>query len=59
MPTVRDEYTREFLAFRVGRRLITEDVQECLTELFCSLGVPEHIRCDNGPEFTSTGSSAG
>jgi putative transposase len=53
MLTVIDEYTRECLAIRVGRRLTTEDVQECPTELFCSLGVPEHIRSDNGPEFTS------
>lgn len=53
MLTVLDEYTRECLAIRVGRRLTAEDVQECLTELFCSRGVPEHIRSDNGPEFTS------
>jgi len=53
MLTVIDEYTRECLAIRVGRRLTAEDVQECLTELFCSRGVPEHIRSDNGPEFTS------
>jgi transposase InsO family protein len=35
MLTVIDEYTRECLAIRVGRRLTAEDVQECLTELFC------------------------
>jgi len=53
MLTVIDEYTRECLATRVGRRLTAEDAQECLTELFCSRGMPEHIRSDNGPEFTS------
>jgi transposase InsO family protein len=53
MLTVIDEYTRECLAIRVGRRLTAEDVQECLTELFCTRGVPEHIRSDNGSEFTS------
>jgi transposase InsO family protein len=53
MLTVIDEYTRECLAIRVGRRLTAEDVQECLTELFCSRGMPKHIRSDNGPEFTS------
>jgi transposase InsO family protein len=37
----------------VGRRLTAEDVQGCLTELFCARGVPDHIRSDNGPEFTS------
>lgn len=50
--TVIDEYTRQCLAIRVGRRLTVEDVQECLTGLFCSRGVPEHIRSDNGPGFT-------
>jgi putative transposase len=53
MLTVIDEYTRECLAIRVGRRLKAEDVQECLTELFCARGTPKHIRSDNGPEFTS------
>jgi putative transposase len=53
MLTVIDEYTRECLAIRVGRRLTAEDIQECLTELFCARGVPEHIRSGNGPEFTS------
>ena len=28
-----------------------EDVQNCLAELFCSRGVPAHIRSDNGSEF--------
>ena len=46
-----DEYTRECLAVRVRRWLDHEDVQECLAELFCSRGVPIHIRSDNGPEF--------
>jgi len=53
MLAVIDKFTRECLAIRVGRRLTAKDVQECLTELFCSQGVPEHIRSDNGPEFTS------
>jgi len=48
---VIDEHTRECLAVQVRRRLDHEDVQECLTELFCSHGVPVHIRSDNGPEF--------
>ncbi len=50
---VMDEYTRECLATRVARQLTAEDVQECLTELFCRHGVPEYVRSDNGPEFTS------
>ncbi len=50
---VIDEYTRECLAIRVARKLKKGDVEECLTELFCSRGVPEHIRSDNGSEFTA------
>ena len=50
---VIDEFTRECLAMRVARHLTVEDVQECLTELFCQRGVPEHLRSDNGPEFTA------
>ena len=33
------------------RHLDHEDVQECLTELFCARGVPMHLRSDNGSEF--------
>jgi putative transposase len=50
---VLDEYTRQCLATRVARNLTAEDVQECLTELFCQHGVPAHLRSDNGPEFTA------
>ncbi|MCC6148598.1 MAG: IS3 family transposase [Anaerolineaceae bacterium] len=48
-----DEYTRECLAIRVGRSLKTEGVQSYLTELFCTRGVPVHIRSDNGSEFAN------
>ncbi len=53
MLNIIDEYTRECLKVRVGRSLKTEDVQECLTELFCSRGVPVHLRSDNGSEFAN------
>lgn len=53
MLNVIDEYTRECLAIRVGRSLKTEDVQACLTELFCARGVPVHLRSDNGSEFSN------
>jgi transposase InsO family protein len=49
---VLDEFTRECLAIRVGRHLKADDVLHCLSELFVWRGVPEHIRSDNGPEFT-------
>jgi putative transposase len=48
-----DEFTRESLAIRVKRNLRSEDVLECLTELFCIRGIPKHIRSDNGSEFTA------
>ena len=48
-----DEYTRECLAMRVARHITSGDVLEVLYELFLLRGVPEHIRSDNGPEFTA------
>ena len=53
MLTVIDEYTRECLAIRAGRSIRSSDVIETLAELMTSRGVPEHIRSDNGPEFTA------
>jgi len=48
-----DEYTRECLAMKVGRRISSEEVMKCLDELFILRGVPAYIRSDNGPEFTA------
>ena len=53
MLTVIDEFTRECLAIRVARKLKSDDVIHTMTELFILHGAPEHIRSDNGPEFTS------
>ncbi len=53
MLTLVDEYTRECLAIDVARRLRSDDVLERLAWLFATRGVPEHIRSDNGPEFTA------
>ncbi len=53
MLTVIDEYTRECLAIKVARRIRSDDVIHALTELFGINGAPEHIRSDNGPEFTA------
>jgi transposase InsO family protein len=52
--TLVDEFTRECLSIDVARRLTGDDVLERLSWLFVTRGVPEHIRSDNGPEFTST-----
>jgi putative transposase len=51
--TVIDEYTRECLAIKVDRKLKSEDVVMVLADLFIIKGVPEHIRSDNGSEFTA------
>ena len=53
MLTVVDEYSRECLAIDVARKLTSEDVLERLSDLFVRRGVPDHIRSDNGPEFTA------
>ena len=53
MLAVIDEYTRECLAIRAGRHIRSDDVLDCLSELMVQRGVPEHIRSDNGPEFTA------
>ena len=52
--TVMDEYTRGCLAIQVARHLRSDDVLQLLTEQFVSHGAPEHLRSDNGPEFTAT-----
>lgn len=49
--SIEDEYTRECLCLKVDRSITSEDVIDTLSELFAMLGVPEHIRSDNGPEF--------
>jgi len=51
--TVLDEYTRECLAIGVARKFTHDDVIYQLTELFLRRGVPEHLRSDNGCEFTA------
>ncbi len=51
--TLIDEYTRECLAIRVGRRLGRYEVIETLAEVMLDRGIPEHLRSDNGPEFVA------
>ncbi len=48
-----DEYTRECLAIKVARKLNSRDVLSTLAGLFLHKGLPEHIRSDNGAEFTA------
>jgi putative transposase len=51
--TLIDEYSRECLALLVERNITSDDVLYCLADLFIRYGIPEHIRSDNGPEFTA------
>lgn len=51
--TIVDEFTRECLALRTGRRLTSEDVIHTLADLFVARGAPVFLRSDNGPEFTA------
>lgn len=48
-----DEYTRECLAIHIERQIESSEVLFKLSEVFTMHGVPEHIRSDNGTEFTA------
>jgi putative transposase len=48
-----DEYTRESVGVKVERKIKSQDVLDKLFDLFVFRGIPEHIRSDNGPEFTA------
>lgn len=48
-----DEPSRECLAIHVQRQLKSNDVLAVLADLFVRHGPPEHIRSDNGAEFTA------
>jgi transposase InsO family protein len=50
---VLDEHTRQCLAIKVARTMKGHEVLEVLTDLFVCHGPPEHLRSDNGPEFTA------
>ena len=51
--TLVDEFTRECLSIDVVRQLNSEDVLKRLVWLMVTRDVPDHIRSDNGPEFTA------
>jgi putative transposase len=48
-----DEFTRECLAIKVNRKLNSLDVIDELFKLFIYRGIPDHMRSDNGSEFTA------
>jgi transposase InsO family protein len=51
--TILDEYTRECLSILVERHISSQEVIDQLFHLFVFRSIPEHIRSDNGPEFTA------
>ena len=53
MLNIIDEFTREALMIRLGRKLSSIDVIDALTDLFILRGPPQFIRSDNGPEFVA------
>ena len=53
MLNVVDEFTRECLCIRVGRKLRASDIIDVLADLFTTRGTPGYIRSDNGPEFAA------
>src|SRR5450830_990739 len=48
-----DEFARECLVSFVARKITTQEVIDQMFSLFVLKGIPEHIRSDNGPEFTA------
>jgi putative transposase len=48
---VIDEFSREYLAVRVGRSITSLEVIEVLEYLSLKRSMAEYIRSDNGPEF--------
>jgi transposase InsO family protein len=53
MLNIIDEFTRECLSIKVSRRISSQAVIDELFNLFIFRSIPEHIRSDNGPEFTA------
>jgi putative transposase len=51
--SVVDAYTRECLALEVDTSFAARRVTRVLDEIVAQRGVPQAIRCDNGPELTS------
>ena len=50
---VVDEYTRECMKIRVGKRMRSAEVITAVDALIQERGAPQFIRSDNGPEFIS------
>ena len=53
MLTIIDEYSRKCLSIHIQRQIKAPEVLYKLSELFITEGIPDHIRSDNGSEFTA------
>ena len=53
MLVIVDEFTRECLSIDVACKMRSDDALDRLAWLMAARGVPEHVRSDNGPEFTA------
>jgi putative transposase len=51
--TLIDSYTKESLAIEVHTSISSRQVARVLDRVIAERGVPDAIRCDNGPEFIS------
>jgi len=51
--SIIDEFSRECLAIKVARKISSHDVIDELFKLFIWHSIPEHLRSDNGTEFTA------
>jgi len=51
--TLIDKYKQEYPAIEVERRIRSQNVLDCLQELFVEWGVPQLLRSENGSEFTA------
>ena len=51
--TIVDNYSRESPALQVGLRLGGNDVVQVFNRLIADRGIPDSIRLDNSPKFTS------
>jgi putative transposase len=49
--SVIDEFTRQCLGIEAQRHITGADVVATLERLMTRHGAPQHVRCDNGPEF--------
>jgi len=53
MLNIMDGYSRECLCILAARHITAYNVMEVLSTLFITVGIPEYIRSDNGPEPTA------